>query len=122
MCHRINPGDCFVQVCISENRQDRPENFLLHYLVFKSNIIHYRRLNLECICIAPATEDYFVLVDEAAYSVKMLLVNDFSVIGIGKRHFAELFPDLLLNLGYQFIFYFPVTENIIRCYTGLAAV
>ena len=54
--------------------------------------------------------------------MKMLLVDDLSIVRIIQRFFRKLFPDLIFYFQDQSVFYGPVAVNIIRSYTGLSAV
>ena len=66
--------------------------------------------------------DDFLLIDQAEDPVKMLFVDDLSVIGIVERLFPILSADLFLNFFDQLIFHRAVAVHIVRSHAGLPAV
>ena len=105
-----------------QHRQHRPENLLPHDGVIPCNAIHHRGCNLLRFCIQLPSKGDFSLVNQSGYPVKMLLVNDFSIIRVIQRAAAELYCYLLFNLANQLVFHAALAENVIRSNTGLAAV
>ena len=61
-------------------------------------------------------------VQKGAESVEVLAVDDFSVISIPQRSNAELYFNLLFDLGDESVLDAGITENIIRSHAGLTAV
>ena len=64
----------------------------------------------------------FPFIDQTQDPIKMLFVDNFSIIRVAERLFAVLFLNLFLYFFYQFIFNRTVAVDVIRCHAGLSAV
>ena len=85
MSHGIYLSDYFFYRIKSKDRHYRAENFFLHNSIFESYLIHDRRLNLHGFRTDAAAADNFCRINQILYSVKMLFVDNFSVIFVIQR-------------------------------------
>ena len=72
------------------------------------------------ICVS--TNDNLILINQPTKPIKMLFVDDFTVVFIFKRVFPELLLDLLNYFGNEFILDTALTKDVVRSNTGLTAV
>ena len=103
-----------VKIFICQHRQDGTEDFFLHDGIFESHVIQNGRSNALRSRIRITAAHYFGGVYQSAKSLKMLFVDDFSVVWIGKRIFSILFFNLFYEFAKKFVLDFFVTENVIR--------
>ncbi len=122
MGHGVEVADDLILGVVSEDRHDRPEDFLLHHGVCEGHVVHHRRLDLQGAAVDPPAADHLVRIDEPADPVIMLLIDDLSVVKIQKRRLAELLLDLAADLLDQPVLDCAVTVHIIRGDAGLPAV
>lgn len=71
--------------------------------------------------ILPAADSLF-RIHQSQQSVKMLFVDDFSIIRILQGIFSKLPRDLLSDSFHQLIPDLAIAQNIIRCHAGLPAI
>ena len=79
-----------VFIIVRDDRQQRPEDFLLHDGIIIGNIAHYDRLNAQGGSIRVTAKNNLFLIYKAKNTVKMLFVDYLSVLRIVKRYSAEL--------------------------------
>ena len=87
-----------VLVIVRDDRQQRPEDFLLHDGIIIGNIAHYDRLNAQDGSIRVTAQNNLFLIYKSKNTVKMLFVDYLSVLRILKRLVGELPYSLLLKI------------------------
>lgn len=122
MRHGVDLWNNLIHRIISYNRKDRTKNLLLHHRIIKGDRVKNRWLNAKRIRIGSSAIGYFSGGDQITESVKMLFIDDFSIIWILKRCFRILPADLPDQMLYKTILDLAVTIDVIRSDTGLAAV
>ena len=118
----VDGCECLVQRIIRQDGKNRPENFFLHHGIVPCDIGQNGGADAVLLRLKFAAIDQLVSVNKTGDSVKMLLIDDFSVFGITQSIRAELTADFAHERFYQRIAHACIAVNIIRCDAGLSAV
>ena len=112
---------CIIRI-ISHHRQDRSEDFFSHHGIRPVHIRHHRRRNAQRLLVILSAADGLFCIHQPQQSVKMLFVDDFSIIRILQGIRTKLSDDFSLNGFHQLIPDLAIAQNIIRCHAGLPAI
>ncbi len=97
MRHGVDSGDYFFLTVEYQHGHEGTEDLFLHHRVGKTYVVKDRRLNTQCLPVRVTSLDHFLFIDQPKDPVKVLFIDDLSVIRIVQRPAAILFPDLLLH-------------------------
>ena len=106
-------GNRFVEAADGQNRQNRPEDFLLHDRAVRRNIAEDGRRNAQGGGVNTAAVDDLPRCHQPGQAVEMLLVDDVDVLRAVQRVRAEL-VELLLQRRNESVFDFARHQHIIR--------
>ena len=119
---RAHEVDRVVELAVGDHGKHGAENLLAHDGVVGGHAAHDGRRDLERALVdLPALHD-LGRVDEAADAVKVLAVDDLSVLGVGEGVVSQLTPNRALDLGDQAVRHALVYEQVVGGHAGLAAV
>lgn len=122
MGHGIDFMDHLIQMVKYQDRHNGAENFFLHNRIGEGDIVQDGRLNTEAFPVCLSAVHKLILIHQSQKPVKMLFVDDLSIIWIVKGLSAVLLLDLFLDLFYQPVLYRTMAVHVIRRYAGLPAV
>ena len=122
MGHGVHIADHLIQPVKYKNRQDGAENLFLHDRIGKAHLIQNHWLYAQGLPVRlPAAHD-LALIQQAQEPVKMLFIDNLSVIRVVQGLFPVLPADLFFNLLNQPVLHGAVAVNIVRRHTGLPTV
>ena len=111
-----------IMCIIRQHRQDRSEDFFSHHGIRPVHIRHHCGSNPQSLFVILPAADGLFRIHQPKQSVKMLFVDDFSIIRILQGIFSKLPRDLLSDSFHQLIPDLAIAQNIIRCHAGLPAI
>ena len=76
----IDPGECILKFFIRQYWQDGTKNLLLHGRIFPFYVIQHSRFDPQIFPVKISTTDHFILIYQTKQTVKMLFVNDLSIL------------------------------------------
>ena len=117
-----NDADCLVQRVIRKNRQQRPENFLLHHRRIEGHAVQHRRFDPEGPAVETAPKEGVLIPHQAEQTLKMLFIDDAGIIRIAQRRHAPQPFQLDPHRFQQSVQNLPVGQHIVRRNTGLPTV
>ena len=120
--HGIDFVDCLIKRVIGQNRKYRTEDFFLHDRIVKGYMIHDGRFDFQCCTITFSTEDNLGGIYQFCNTVKMLFIDNLSIIFVCQRLRPELSFYLAFDFGKQLVLDLAVAVNIIGGYAGLPAI
>ena len=111
-----------IMCIIRQHRQDRSEDFFSHHGIFPGHIRHHCGSNPQSLFVILPAADGLFRIHQPQQSVKMLFVDDFSIIRILQGIRTKLSRDLRPDSFHQSVADPNITQHIIWCHTGLPAV
>ena len=118
----IQKVDQFLLGVVSQDRQYRSKDLLLHHRVVPGHIVHQCGGNALGTFLHITAEDDFIFIHQFYDTFKVLGIDNLSIVRIAKRMFAELADDFPFQMNDQILFHALLTVDIIRCHAGLSAV